>query len=698
MSGTEQDSPDPLAGLATVAVWRRREQAYSVVVSPDDDELEPENGLHATDDRTLLGAERDGPTGNGSNASGSNGSGPNGNGSNGNGPNGNGPNGNAENSNAENNNAVHVNGLHTAVGGTSANGSPDGIHGGFAHSQQAGLTAMISLSNADPWGPASAEPATGGSSVITRPRPLIPPDQVQPQRALAVGGQGRWEQLEAWGRRLAGVRWLPLTAVLVAQTALSLRLVWSNSAFTDEALYIWSGRLEWEHWLHGAPVPNFPSYFSGAPVVYPPLGAMAAALGGLYAARILSLFFMLFATVLLHGVTRRIYGRRSANFAAAIFAGLGATQFLGAFATYDAMALMLLGLATWLSVCAAQSRLAAQLPLIFGAASALALADAAKYAAALFDPVVVVVAGLVAWQYKGRKHGVITVLALLWLLGLLLFLGVRIGGDSYWRGINTSTLTRAHGGSSSLGIVADSFGWVFIAVILGLIGCAVAAVRQHGLAAKLCALALAGAIALAPANQARIHVFTSLFKHVGFGAWFAASVAGYALASLADAVPAVKKHKALTVSACAAATGILVGALLAQTHFASWPNTTTLVARMRTILPDHRGNILSADNGNVIEYYLEDEIAGSTFYGTRFFHYQDPNTGNSLTNLAAYTDAIRHRYFSVIILSFSDTRTTDEAIERDIRTYGGYTQVARLPYRVSGTSSAFRIWVREGSG
>src|ERR1700735_5157340 len=99
----------------------------------------------------------------------------------------------------------------------------------------------------------------------------------------------------------------------------------------------------WGRGLHGAPVPNFPSYFSGAPVVYPPLGAMAAALGGLYGARILSLFFMLFATVLLHGVTRRIYDRRSANFAAAIFAGLGATQFLGAFATYDAMALMLLG-------------------------------------------------------------------------------------------------------------------------------------------------------------------------------------------------------------------------------------------------------------------------------------------------------------------------------------------------------------------
>jgi hypothetical protein len=491
---------------------------------------------------------------------------------------------------------------------------------------------------------------------------------------------------------------LPLTVILVIQAALSLRLVWSNSAFSDEALYLWSGRVEWSHWLHGGLTPNFPTYFSGAPVIYPPVAAMAAALGGLTGARILSLCFILNATVLLHGVTRRLFDWRSANFAAAVFAGLGATQFLGAFATYDAMALMLLALATWLCVRAAESHLVVQVPLLFGAAGALALADAAKYAAALFDPVVIAVAGLVAWRTKGSKYGIVTVLVLLWVLCLVLFIGIRVGGQPYWRGITTSTLSRTHGVSSPLGIIADSFGWVFFAVVLGLIGAGVAMVRQTQLPAKLCALVLAGAVALAPANQARIHVFTSLFKHVGFGAWFAAAVAGYALASLADAVPPVKKHKALTVSTCAAAASILVGALLAQTHYASWPNTTTVIGRLRTILPDHRGNVLSSDNGNVIEYYLEDELDGTPFYGTSFFHYQDPNTGQSLINRPAYADAIRHRYFSVIVLSFSDTQATDEAIERDISTYGGYTLVATLPYTVSGSASAFRIWVSEDSG
>ena len=68
------------------------------------------------------------------------------------------------------------------------------------------------------------------------------------------------------------------------QAILSLRLTWSNTAFQDEGLYLRAGHLEWARWLHQAPIPDFPSYFSGAPVIYPPLGAVADSLGGLAAA------------------------------------------------------------------------------------------------------------------------------------------------------------------------------------------------------------------------------------------------------------------------------------------------------------------------------------------------------------------------------------------------------------------------------
>src|ERR1035437_8933564 len=131
-------------------------------------------------------------------------------------------------------------------------------------------------------------------------------------------------------------RW-PLVVVLAVQAVLSLRLVRADTAFQDEALYLWAGHLEWAHLLHGVPLPPFPSYFSGAPVIYPPLGALADSLGGLVAARILSLAFMLGATVALWAIADRMFGRRAAFFAAALFAVLGPTLHLGSFATYDAI-------------------------------------------------------------------------------------------------------------------------------------------------------------------------------------------------------------------------------------------------------------------------------------------------------------------------------------------------------------------------
>ena len=172
----------------------------------------------------------------------------------------------------------------------------------------------------------------------------------------------------------AGRRW-PLLAVLAGQAGLSLRLIWSNTAFQDEALYLRAGHLEWALWLHHAPIPDFPAYFSGAPVIYPPLGALADSVGGLTAARILSLCFMLGVTSLLWGTTVRLYGQRAAVLAAALFATLAGTQFLGAFATFDAMALFLLALAVWLGVRAADGQARTRIALLLACGCALAAAD-----------------------------------------------------------------------------------------------------------------------------------------------------------------------------------------------------------------------------------------------------------------------------------------------------------------------------------
>ena len=99
-------------------------------------------------------------------------------------------------------------------------------------------------------------------------------------------------------------------------------------------LYLRAGHLEWAHWLHAAPIPDLGAVLAPGrrwPTRW--LGALADGAGGLAAARLLSLGLMLGVTVLLWATTARLYGRRAALLACALFATLAGTQFLGSLAT-----------------------------------------------------------------------------------------------------------------------------------------------------------------------------------------------------------------------------------------------------------------------------------------------------------------------------------------------------------------------------
>jgi Dolichyl-phosphate-mannose-protein mannosyltransferase len=279
--------------------------------------------------------------------------------------------------------------------------------------------------------------------------------------------------------------WWPLLAVLAVQAGLSLRLVWADTAFQDEAAYLWAGHLEWAHWLHGAPVPPFSSYFSGSPVIYPPIAAIADSIGGLTAARMLSLVFMLGATALLWGAADRLYGHRAAFFAAALFAALGPTLHLGAFATYDAMSVFLVALASWCVVRAGDSGDATWR--MVAAGIALALGNAAAYSSALFDPIVALLALLTAFPKPGGKTAARRIGILLIVVVTLLLIGLLIGGGSYLHGIRETTLERASGAASAPSVLADAWSWTGIVLILAVGGVAGAGQPAHrGIAEQAC--------------------------------------------------------------------------------------------------------------------------------------------------------------------------------------------------------------------
>ena len=506
--------------------------------------------------------------------------------------------------------------------------------------------------------------------------------------APAVPGAG----VRGWGVR-GGRLWAwagwPLVVVLVVQAALSVRLVGADTAFQDEAAYLWAGHLEWAHWLHGVPVPAFSAYFSGARVIYPPVGALADSFGGLAGARVLSLVFMLGATALVWATAGRLFGRRAAVFAAALFAVAGPTLHLGSFATYDGLSVFLVGLAAW-CVVRAGARLDATGWMV-AAGVVLAVANAAAYSSFLFDPVVIAIAVLTAFPRPGGRAAWRRCAVLVTVLVALLLAGTLIGGSSYVSGIEQTTLARVGGSDSTLTVLAHSWAWTGLVFVAAACGVAVSwAQRQPATRTWLLAV-LAAAALLVPAEQVAVHTLASLNKHGDMGAWFAVIAAGYAADRLIAAAHA-GQMRALTSGACVVALAFPVALGVSQSRgFAtSWPNSASFTAILRP-LADHGSGRLLVEDPSIAEYYLPAGSQWQRWSSTRnIILPSGASTGHpgkaagvvGAGNPAAFARYIAGGYFSLVALNFTDTTALDHAITADLRRNPHYHIVQVVPYGI----------------
>jgi hypothetical protein len=456
----------------------------------------------------------------------------------------------------------------------------------------------------------------------------------------------------------------PLLAVLGIQTALSASMVRARTAFGDEALYLYAGHLEWSHWLHGTQIPGYQTWFSGAPVIYPPIGAIADILGGLTAARLLSLVFMLGVTSFLWcTATRLLEDKRAAFLAAALFAALAPTLHLGSYATYDAPALLLLAAATWCAAGVRNNQNAARR--IIAAGILLALANATKYATALYDPTVLCIIFLSSWPDAGRQAALRRSAFLAGTAAAVLTVLLAFGGSGYLIGIRVTTAGRAHGTDSASLVFSDAWSWTGVVVVPAVAALLVCAVRRQWPRALLLAVLALSAL-LAPADQAHIQTATSLDKHVDFGAWFAAIAAGYLLSSLST------RRVVLAASLAALISVATVGIAQAR-DMIDWPDVTGLVKVVRP-LTAHGGHFL-VETTDVLQYYLPN---------TSWRQWSDTENDN----LTYYQQAIARHYFSVVVLGFNQTPAVDYAISLGLSSAGGY----RLVSEVRSGKTVFYVW------
>jgi 4-amino-4-deoxy-L-arabinose transferase-like glycosyltransferase len=518
---------------------------------------------------------------------------------------------------------------------------------------------------------------------------------------FAASRAGRWT-----------IERVPLIAVLTLQIVLSYRL--HNSAFQDEALYLYAGHREIGWLFHHIPTfDNYSTYFSGAPFLYPIVGAAVDGLFGLEGARALSLLCMLGATSLVWATSRLLYGRHAAACAAALFAVAAPTFFLGRFATYDAPALFLLALAFWLVVRTA--RRPAWWVLL--AVPVAALAVGTKYAALLYVPTIACVA-LLAGRFGGAaRDGTTDARPRTWLaaagrgllftvsLVALLAAWLRLLGPAFLHGIDMTTTNRAAGGDALLLIVERSAEYgagVFALAVIGVAvdlarARAVGVARSSLVARGLLSAALATAALLAPLYQMHLHTLTSLHKHVGFGLVFAAPIAGVALAALLRAGARDPRRLGIALLACLGLTAAALNQSSAM--YRQWPNASAMVSAIRTQIRPVTGRYL-AEESEVPRYYTADityrlgQIEPFQWYGTYFFFYTDLS-GNQLSGVPAYRQAIADRYFDIIILRYGPTAPIDLQIDAQLKAQHGYTLIAVVPADSSYGTGNYYIWRAE---
>ena len=483
--------------------------------------------------------------------------------------------------------------------------------------------------------------------------------------------------------------YLSLVCLLALQAGVAL-VTLRNSAFQDEALYLYAGRQIMTSLRTGAPLSDaFTAYMSGYPYFYPLVGGILDAWGGVEAARALSLLAMLGVTACVYWVAMQLFGREAANYAGAIFAFQGSVLFLARLATYDASCLLLLALAV---VVALRSSVARPPWIALAIGPMLVTAFLTKYAALLWAPSVL---AILAWQtlqnLGWREMCVRCGLALASLLASA-GLALAVVGASFLTGLQFSTTNRVIAQEASRAVLAREVIIVGgIALTLSIAGCLLATRGQ-----RLLALLLFGSALLAPAYHIYKAEPISLDKHIAYGLMFATPLAGYAMARIVSAGRPVAAGRNVAASQkwvvglAICLTIFMTGIQQAGWQYHIWSDSTEMTAIMRMLVRPAVGRYLAEDM-EVTRYALQDMTESWQWTGVYWFEYTN-KAHQRLIGEDAYKAAIDEGYFDVVELSYGFTAQLSHAIERELSASGQYELVAKTPLQNVYGGGDYWIW------
>ena len=443
-------------------------------------------------------------------------------------------------------------------------------------------------------------------------------------------------------------RW-PVIGILALQALVSV-VALRNTAFQDEALYLYAGRQIIHHWDGGPPLlENYAYYFSGYPYVYPVVGGFLDMVGGLELARDFSLACMLGVTAIGYAVTAKLFGRRAAVFASAGYASTGSVLFVGRLATFDAMCLLLIASASALAIHGGMGRRPWG---VLGIGPLLVVAILAKYAALLFILPVFALLACLGVPFLGWWRAIAR--CALAAAGFAISLGVA------YTIVNKSAFHAISGSTTSRDVILKGLRvHLFLHTLQmggpGLLLAAVGLLLTFGLQwrYRILAVVMFGSAWLAPAYHIYVQESISLDKHIAYAVFFAMPLAGYALARLSgfERQTLSGTYRGYWLAGLAVLMAIFtLGLSQARTLYTEWANTGELSTALHSQLRDGSGRVLAED----IEVSRFDAMNVSEpwqWSGLRFLYYEDAAHHQYLGN-PAIARSLQDRYYDWVELSF----------------------------------------------
>jgi hypothetical protein len=412
-------------------------------------------------------------------------------------------------------------------------------------------------------------------------------------------------------------------------------------------------------------------------------------LGGLELARGFSLACMLGVTAIVYLVTRRLFGKPAALFASAAYACTGVVLFLGRLATFDALCLFLLALATAFAVHAGMApRVWASLAI----GPVLVLAIVAKYAGLLFVLPVFAVLTCLSVAYLGWRRALDRLGLALASFAASLCVAYRTVDKAAFHAISSTTTNRVVGFKAPRGglliHVLQMSGLVYLVALVGLL---LALRLQQRF--RLLAVVLFGSSWLAPAYHIYIQESVSLDKHITYGLFFAAPLTGYALACLAGygRRSVIRPHRGrLLAGAAVVLVTFTLGLRQSHTLYAGWANTSQLSSALHTQLHDGTGRILAED----IEVARFDAMdITEPWQWNNFYYLNYVNAAHQpLFGNPALVQAIKAGYYGWVELSFSAMPSEAYFAASQMAATRNYDLIAVILFQNSYGRGHFYLW------